>query len=200
MLGECGNMTDMEHAMDHEALEHLALGIRSCDRCPLHEGRTSAVPGEGACTAGVMLVGEAPGEKEDLGGRPFAGRSGEVLDKLLHQAGLEREQLFITSSVKCRPPKNRDPHKRELETCRETWLLAQIEALRPRRIVLLGRVAVRCLLGGTEPLSALRGRELAVQGRPAMATMHPAAALRFPKAREALGQDLAALARIVASG
>lgn len=181
--------------MDRQRLEALAQDIEKCRRCLLHMGRTCAVPGAGACTAGVALIGEAPGEQEDLSGRPFAGRSGVVLDQLLEDAGLTRGQLFITSSVKCRPPKNRNPHKRELEVCREAWLLPQLEALAPRLIVLMGRVAVRSLLGTEQKLAELRGQALTVMGWPAMVTMHPAAALRFPKARQALGEDLQQVAQ-----
>ena len=122
-------------------LEKLHDTIRHCTLCPLHETRTNAVPGEGPCDASVMLVGEAPGAKEDETGRPFVGRSGQLLVSLLEEIGLTREDVFITSILKSRPPKNRTPTQFEVNVCRP-YLEKQIELIKPRFIVLLGGVAI----------------------------------------------------------
>ncbi len=131
--------------MDREIEEKLRLissEISACRRCPLHRNRNRAVPGEGGFRRKILLIGEAPGAEEDRTGRPFAGRAGEVLDHLLASAGLSREDVFITSVLKCRPPKNRDPKPEELEACR-AWLDRQVEILRPRIIVPMGRFALK---------------------------------------------------------
>jgi uracil-DNA glycosylase family 4 len=128
-----------------QELRRLARGIRGCHKCRLCTGRTNAVPGEGDDDADVMLVGEGPGEVEDSQGRPFVGQSGRFLDGLLSEVGLPRELLLLTSSVKCRPPKNRTPRLDEIQTCRKAWLERQIVCVQPRWIVLLGRAAIRCV-------------------------------------------------------
>jgi DNA polymerase len=130
-----------------QALAELDGGIRRCVKCPLHQSRTHAVPGEGPPQAASMLVGEAPGEVEDRRGRPFVGPSGRFLTRLLEQNGLSRDDVFMTNSVKCRPPNNRFPHVKELETCKRHWLLRQIELIDPKLIVLLGRAPLRQLSG-----------------------------------------------------
>ncbi|WP_035104620.1 uracil-DNA glycosylase [Desulfohalovibrio reitneri] len=171
-------------------LESLARGIARCRACRLWETRTHAVPGEGPAEADIMLVGEGPGEAEDLSGRPFVGRTGEFLNRFLAERGIERSELFITSSVKCRPPSNRDPKPDEIETCREKWLLPQIEAIRPRVILLAGKAAVRSLAGWTGALGKAREMAFTVGGVPALATYHPTAAMRFPKPRAGLAEDI----------
>src|SRR5271155_3559954 len=119
------------------ALEELATEIRSCIKCPLHLSRKNAVPGEGPSDASVMIVGEAPGRNEDEQGRPFVGAAGRNLDDLLSEAGVSRGSVFITNTVKCRPPANRRPARSELDTC-HPYLRRQIEAIVPKVIVLLG--------------------------------------------------------------
>lgn len=171
-------------------LESLAHGIERCRKCPLAEHRQHAVPGEGPQEAAVMLVGEAPGAKEDETGRPFAGMAGTVLDQILEAAGWRRDELFVTSSVKCRPPDNRTPHAGELATCREAWLDPQIEALSPRVVVLLGRVAVRCVLGIDDPLAGVHGQAIERDGRRYVITYHPAGAMRGAERRRRMIADL----------
>lgn len=181
-----------------QALAHVAAQIRRCRRCPLHEGRRHAVPGEGDAGAHVMLVGEAPGAKEDESGRPFCGMSGRFLDGVLAEAGLRREDLFITSSVKCRPPGNRTPHAGELSTCLKLWLEPQIELLDPDLIVLLGRTPARQVLGDAGRLDDLHGRLRRRDGRRCLITYHPAAAMRFPGPRAAIRADFGKVARLLA--
>ena len=172
----------------HE-LAKLAEGIRICVKCPLYQSRTHAVPGEGAPHAAIMLVGEAPGQVEDSQGRPFVGPSGRFLIKLLEQNGLSREDVFITNSVKCRPPNNRFPHVKELEICKRSWLLRQIELVDPKVIVLLGRAPLRQLLGDQVTITQLHGQFLRKDGRLYLIQYHPAAALRSPEIRATMQQD-----------
>jgi DNA polymerase len=174
---------------------------RSCLRCPLSKGRTTVVFGEGSPTADLMVVGEGPGREEDLQGRPFVGRSGLLLDRLLlEELGVERSAVYIANVVKCRPPGNRDPLPEEIDACR-SWLETQLDLICPRVILTLGNFATRWLLGTAEGIRRLRGR-VYPSSRPGVVivpTYHPAAALRgggevlaemradFVRAKEALG-------------
>ncbi len=144
-----------------------------------------------------MLVGEAPGEKEDDEGRPFIGRSGKFLSQILTELGLARDQMFITSAVKCRPPKNRTPRPDELDICRDRWLDSQIDAIQPRVIVLLGGTPVRQLLDETTKLNELHGRVIKKDGRTYLITYHPAAAMRFPRIAAAMRKDLKKVRRLL---
>jgi DNA polymerase len=159
-------------------VEKVALG---CTLCPLAVGRTQVVFGEGDPHAGLMVVGEGPGREEDLQGRPFVGRSGQLLDKLLaEEAGLGRPEVYIANVVKCRPPNNRDPLPDEIASCRP-YLDQQVAAIAPAVVLTLGNFATRALLGTAEGITRLRGRTYPYPG-PSKAvvvpTFHPAAALR----------------------
>jgi uracil-DNA glycosylase family 4 len=159
-------------------LEKQALG---CTRCPLAAGRTQVVFGEGDPHARLMVVGEGPGREEDLQGRPFVGRSGQLLDRLLaEEAGLERRQVYIANVVKCRPPNNRDPLPDEIATCRP-YLDEQVALIGPAVVLTLGNFSTRALLGTTEGITRLRGRTYPYPGAAGTVvapTFHPAAALR----------------------
>ena len=168
-------------------LEDLHNDIRNCTLCPLHKTRTNAVPGEGSVTADVMFVGEAPGVKEDESGRPFVGRSGELLNSMIQEIGLSRDTVFITSILKSRPPKNRTPTKKEVKACRP-YLEKQIELIDPKIVVLLGGVAISSLIGPWK-LSEAHGKFYETDERTYFMTYHPAAALRFPKTRTAMRED-----------
>jgi uracil-DNA glycosylase family 4 len=161
-----------------EELYKLAEEIRRCTACPLWKGRTLAVPGEGNSQAKIMFVGEAPGAEEDRQGRPFVGRAGKLLDEMLKVAGLKREEVFITNCVKCRPPGNRNPKTAELKTCKK-WLDKQIDIIKPALIVLLGRVAVKNLLGEAR-IKDHNGKVIEKKNQRYFVTYHPAAAIRFP--------------------
>ncbi len=174
-------------------LNDLADQIRTCSACRLCHSRTHAVPGEGPSNARVMLIGEAPGATEDVQGRPFCGRSGRFLDELLAAVGLTRDQIFITSAVKCRPPKNRTPKDDETATCRQLWLDRQIELINPNIVVLLGRTPIRQLFGEKSGLAAIHGQLRPRDGRQYLLTYHPAAAMRFPAPRRAMIEDFVAL-------
>ena len=165
------------------SLELLARRIHNCVECPLHESRTTAVPGEGPVTARVMVIGEAPGRNEDQAGRPFIGAAGKYLDEVLRGSGFDRTDFFITNTVKCRPPENRVPRVREVETCTSLYLFKQLELINPPLVLLLGGVAVKKLLG-LKTVEEGRGRIIQQEGRKFICTYHPA--VRFYR------EDLAA--------
>jgi len=169
-----------------EELFKLAEGIRKCVACPLWKKRTLAVPGEGF--GKVMFIGESSGIEEDRLGRPFVGRSGKFLDEMLKAAGLRREKVFLTGAVKCHPPGNRNPTALELKTCRELWLEKQISIIKPKLIVVLGRIALKSLLGKRN-VNELHGKVVEKDGLRYFITYHPAAGMRFPKVRELMIKD-----------
>ncbi len=164
-------------------LEELAERIRVCTECPLHLSRTLAVPGAGKPTARIMIIGEAPGGKEDKTGQPFVGSAGRYLDHILKGTSFGREDFFITNIVKCRPAANRPPQALEIQTCTSLYLVRQIEVLNPRLILLLGAVAVKAMLG-VKSVEEVRGRVIEREGRKYLASYHPA--VRFYR------EDLAA--------
>lgn len=178
-------------------LHQISKQIHNCTLCPLHETRTTAVPGEGPGNAAIMFIGEAPGRQEDLTGRPFVGSAGKVLNRNLARAGIARSDVFVTNVVKCRPAGNRVPEPQEVQTCVGTYLERQIELIKPRVLCLLGGVAARALLGA-ERVSAARGKVVR-DGQVFYVTYHPAAAIRRPSWEEALSEDLREVRRLVDS-
>jgi DNA polymerase len=170
-------------------LSSIAEEIVVCTRCDLHKSRRRAVPGEGSGQAKIMLVGEAPGKEEDAQGRPFVGRSGKVLNEILAKVGLKRKELFITSVVKCRPPKNRTPRREEMDVCVQAHLRRQIEVISPTILCLLGGVAAKALLG-KERVSEIRGKVFRRGSETLLPTYHPAAAGRNRSWRYYLREDL----------
>lgn len=181
-----------------ETMHRLDEGIRVCVRCPLHASRTHAVPGEGPVPADVFVIGEAPGAREDKLGRPFVGPSGMILERSLETAGLRREDVYITSCVKCRPPNNRTPHKNELDVCQVTWLNRQIELVDPEVIVLLGKVAVQQVLKEERGIRETHGEVIQRDGRRYLLTYHPAVAFRVPETKESMKEDMTRLRQLVA--
>jgi len=151
--------------------------VGRCLRCGLGKTRNKAVFGEGEIKRGVMFIGEGPGANEDIQGRPFVGRAGKLLDKILASIGLKRKDVFITNIIKCRPPGNRDPKPDEVIAC-WPYLEEQIELLKPRVIVTLGSPASKTLLETSQGISRLRGRIHDYQGIPLIPTYHPAYLLR----------------------
>ncbi|HUR61945.1 MAG TPA: uracil-DNA glycosylase [Candidatus Thermoplasmatota archaeon] len=170
---------------DPVALEAVAARVRTCVLCGLCELRDRAVPGEGTGASGIMLVGEAPGRKEDESGRPFVGAAGKNLDLGLREAGIDRADCFVTSIVKCRPPKNRDPTPREKEACRP-YLLEQVRIVRPRVIVALGRHGLHGVMGDLPTdFANLAGTFIAgPEGVPVFVSLHPAAIIYRQKWKE----------------
>ena len=174
------------------ALERVAAAVRVCKRCPLSLQRTNAVPGEGAANPLVLVIGEGPGADEDRLARPFVGKSGQLLDKMLFSISLSREKnAYIANIVKCRPPGNRDPLPEEAAAC-FPFLEEQIEALRPKAILVVGRVAAKALLNSDEGINRLRGRFFDYRGIPLMATYHPSALLRTESLKRPAWEDLKA--------
>ncbi|MHB2027413.1 MAG: uracil-DNA glycosylase [Acidimicrobiales bacterium] len=174
--------------------------LLGCTRCELSRTRQRVVIGSGPHAAPLMVVGEAPGRHEDEGGEPFIGRSGQLFFRLLKEVvGLERGDCFVTNVVKCRPVNNRTPTQVEIATCRP-WLDAQLVDVAPRTIVTLGMTASRAVLGLREPMGQLHGRVVDVGDLRAVATYHPAAALRGgSRVLELMRDDLATVRQLVES-
>lgn len=168
-------------------IEKLNKKIRNCSKCPLWRKRSNVVPGEGPVNAKIIFIGEAPGREEDKTGKPFCGRAGKLLDKLFKDNNIKRETVFITSVIKCRPPKNRRPKKKELERC-HNWWQKQIEIINPQKIVILGKTAFDAVINLGE-LNDCRGRWLKIKNSFYLPTYHPAAGLRFPKIKKILEKD-----------
>ncbi|HJW12601.1 MAG TPA: uracil-DNA glycosylase, partial [Albitalea sp.] len=176
-------------SMDWPALREAVANCRACKLC---EGRRQTVFGVGHPRAHWMIVGEAPGEQEDIQGEPFVGKSGQLLDNMLRSIGLGRHapadgsaadparQVFIANTLKCRPPGNRNPEPEELAQC-EPFLVRQLELVQPKIILAMGRFAVQSLLRSTEPIGRLRGRVHHYHGVPLIVTYHPAYLLRNPE-------------------
>ncbi len=178
----------------HEPLSLLSLGakIRACRNCPLCNGRTNAVPGQGAEKPAVLVIGEGPGEEEDKQGLPFVGPAGQLLDKMLASIQLDRHvNCYIANTVKCRPPYNRDPSPTEAAACR-AFLDAQIHLLKPRMILAVGKVALRNLLAieGEFSLNKYRGKLFDLNGIPLCVTYHPSALLRNADFKRPAWEDL----------
>lgn len=174
------------------ALEVVADEVRDCTRCPLARRRTLAVPGEGNPRSDVLLVGEGPGAREDATGRPFVGPAGQLLDELLHAIGWEREDVFITNVVKCRPPGNRDPEPGEVAAC-APYLDRQERALDPAVVVTLGRHSLQRYLPGAR-IGAVHGSlRRSYSGLHIFPMYHPAAALHQASLRETLFRDMRGL-------
>lgn len=165
--------------------------IETCTACPLHASRTRAVAGVGNRGADLLVIGEAPGAEEDRRGEPFVGRSGRLLDEMLRAIGLDRETVYITNVVKSRPPDNRDPKPDEIAAC-EGYLSRQIELIRPKVILAVGRIAGQSLLRTTETLGRLRGRwhHYGPRETPLLVTYHPAYLLRKPIGKRDAWADL----------
>jgi DNA polymerase len=176
-------------------LEEIAAEVHACRACPLGAGRTNAVPGEGVKNPLVLVIGEGPGQDEDRTGRPFVGRAGQLLDKMLAAIDLRRqENCFIANVVKCRPPENRDPAPMEALACRP-FLDRQIACLRPRMIFCVGKVAANLLLGNEEwaAIGSLRSRFFEYPAEPPvplLATYHPSALLRNENLKRPAWEDL----------
>jgi uracil-DNA glycosylase family 4 len=184
-----------------EQLVELYREVSTCTRCPLHETRTKAVFGAGNADAELMFVGEAPGAEEDRQGLPFVGRAGQLLNQLLEEVGLSREQVFIANVLKSRPPGNRDPLPAEIAAC-EPYLFEQVRLIEPKVVCTLGNFATKLLSGsqvgitkvrGTPQLHTLGGRAVFL-----LPLLHPAAALRTPAMKETLRADLATVPGLLA--
>ncbi len=171
-----------------EEIKKIEERIKVCTLCRLHLNRRNAVPGEGNYKAEIMIIGEAPGEEEDKQAKPFVGRAGKILNKMLERIGIKREEVYITNVVKCRPPGNREPLDDEAKICMENYLFRQIELISPKIILLLGSIATKHLLG-IKNVSDAREKLIEKDKRVYFATYHPAVALYNPKKEEDLKKD-----------
>jgi uracil-DNA glycosylase family 4 len=186
-----------------EQLKAVYEHAMGCTRCPLHQTRTKVVFGAGDADADLMFVGEAPGANEDQQGVPFVGQAGKLLEKLLAEIGLDRSQVFICNTVKCRPPDNRDPHPNEIESCHD-YLRRQVELIEPKVICTLGNFATKLLRADTTGISRLHGQlEVRTIGTRAIRLYplyHPAAALYAPSTLELLRADFMRIPELLALG
>jgi DNA polymerase len=186
-----------------ELLKAVYEEARVCERCALHQTRTQVVFGNGNADADLMFIGEAPGANEDRIGLPFVGQAGKLLDKLLGEIGLERVDVFVINTLKCRPPDNRDPHPKEIEACNE-YLMAQVELIEPTVICTLGNFSTKLLRADTTGISRLHGKEeTRVIGARAVRLYplyHPAAALYTPSTLESLRADFHRIPELLALG
>lgn len=182
-------------AVSQMDLHQIAHAVHNCTRCPLHGGRTRAVPGEGPPKADIMLIGEGPGFYEDKQARPFVGASGKFLEQLLNDIGYQRPEVFIANVVKCRPPGNRDPEPEELTACKD-YLDRQIELVDPKVIVTLGRYSMYLYFPGAS-ISKVHGQLKRVGNRLIVPMFHPAAALHQPRWRPQITEDFAKLPQLI---
>lgn len=170
------------------ALKKLRDEIGDCQRCKLSKGRKNIVFGEGSIDAEIMFIGEGPGEDEDIQGRPFVGKAGRLLTKLIEKMGFKREDVYIGNIVKCRPPFNRDPEEDEINAC-SPFIRKQAEIISPKVIVSLGRISTQTLIGLKIPIGKLRGKFYQFEDIPLMPTFHPSYLLRNPKDKWLVWED-----------
>jgi uracil-DNA glycosylase family 4 len=181
--------TAVEQQSNRDQLIKFYYEIKDCQKCELAKNRTSLVFGGGNPDSKIMLIGEAPGFYEDREGKPFVGKAGQLLDKILNAIQLSRDKIFITNVVKCRPPENRDPLPAECEAC-NFILKRQLEIMEPKFILILGRVAASVLLKTEGSIANLRGKVYQVFGAQAVVTYHPAALLRNADLKRSTWEDV----------
>ncbi|HPF08516.1 MAG TPA: uracil-DNA glycosylase [Candidatus Cloacimonadota bacterium] len=170
-------------------LAELANRYADCQKCPLSAGRIKLVYGEGNPDASIMLIGEGPGEQENLSGRPFVGAAGQLLDKMLAAIDIQRKDIYIANIVKCRPPGNRNPDANERLACMP-YLIEQMEIIQPKVLLIMGLVAAQSLLSNSETLGWHRDKTHEFMGIPAYVSYHPAALLRNPNWKRPAWEDL----------
>lgn len=180
-----------------DAMAALEAEVKTCRQCNLCQGRTHAVPGEGDPQSVILFIGEGPGADEDAQGRPFVGRSGQLLTRMLERVGIDRARVYITNVVKCRPPGNRDPLPPEIKAC-QAYLARQIDIINPRIVVTLGRFSMQRWFPG-ERITRIQGKIRNIgQGRCAIPLFHPAAVLRDPGKMAAYERLFARLPELIA--
>jgi uracil-DNA glycosylase family 4 len=189
LFGDITPQDDLSLGRPGETFEDIRADVGECVRCPLHQGRQHIVHTEGNTTARLMFVGEAPGADEDASGRPFVGRAGQLLNKIIEAIGLKREDVLIGNVNRCRPPGNRTPTTEEARTCKP-FLLREINIARPDVIVVLGNTAMKNLLDTKEGITRLRGEFQDYRGIKVMPTFHPAYLLRDPSKKREVWDDM----------
>jgi uracil-DNA glycosylase family 4 len=172
-----------------QTLAEIRKELGDCRRCKLHRTRRTIVFGEGNEKAKLMLIGEGPGYDEDVRGRPFVGKAGQLLTKIIQSIHLEREEVYITNIIKCRPPQNRNPEPDEIQSC-HPFLQKQIQSIQPKMICALGTFAAQTLLSTNAKITALRGRFFDLGGIKVLPTYHPAYLLRNPERKREVWEDM----------
>jgi len=185
-----GFSSNEENYIMPEKLQELEKMVLNCHLCNLSKSRTNVVFGEGNPKAKIIFIGEAPGREEDLHGKPFVGRSGEILTKMIENVlNMKREEVYIANIIKCRPPQNRNPEIEEVEACKP-YLLKQIQIIKPEIIVVLGAVAFKSLLNNETPITKARGNLYDFNGIKVIPTFHPSYLLRNPSKKKEAFIDL----------
>ena len=177
-------------------LEDVRKELGDCKRCKLHRGRKTIVFGEGNEKATLMLIGEGPGYDEDVQGRPFVGRAGQLLTKILQSINLPREEVYIANIIKCRPPQNRNPEPDEIQSC-SPFLMKQIRVIQPKIICALGTFSAQTLLKTDVKISALRGKLFDLEGIKVIPTYHPAFLLRNSERKREVWEDMKKIAELL---
>jgi uracil-DNA glycosylase family 4 len=177
-------------------LEEVRKELGDCKRCKLHRTRRTIVFGEGNERATLMFIGEGPGYDEDVQGRPFVGKAGQLLTKIIESINLSREEVYIANIVKCRPPQNRNPEPDEIEIC-NPFLMKQIRVIQPKIICALGTFAAQTLLKTDTKISALRGKSFDLEGSKVIPTYHPAFLLRNPERKREVWEDMKKIAELI---
>lgn len=170
--------------------------LENCTRCKLHRSRKTIVFGEGNAEATLMFIGEGPGYDEDVQGRPFVGKAGQLLTKIIESIHLSREEVYIANIVKCRPPQNRNPEPDEIGSC-NSFLMKQIRSIRPKIICALGTFSAQTLLNTATKITALRGRVFELEGIKVIPTYHPAYLLRNPERKKEVWEDMKKIAEFL---
>ena len=185
---------------EKDNLDDLDILVKKCKKCNLYKTRNNTVFGEGSHNSDIMIIGEAPGKEEDDSGKPFIGRAGKLLTEFLKSISLDRRSVFITNIVKCRPPENRNPEMTEIKSCSD-YLDQQIAFIKPRVLVLLGKIAANRMLGEDKPISELRLKKFFVEKYdiPLIVFYHPAYILRSPLQKKKVWDDLQYLKTIIGS-
>jgi uracil-DNA glycosylase family 4 len=193
-----GSQIDSEKTVPSEnlTLADVRKELGDCKRCKLHQSRRTIVFGEGNERAGLMLIGEAPGYDEDVQGRPFVGKAGQLLTKILQSINLSREEVYIANIIKCRPPQNRNPEPDEILIC-NPFLGKQITTVRPRIICALGSFSAQTLLKTDTKITALRGKLFDLEGITVIPTYHPAFLLRNPERKREVWEDMKKIAELM---
>ena len=180
-----------------QTLDEIRRELGDCRRCKLHRTRSTIVFGEGNEKAKLMFIGEGPGYDEDVQGRPFVGKAGQLLTKIIQSIHLQREEVYITNIIKCRPPQNRNPESDEIQSC-HPFLQKQIQSIQPKMICALGTFAAQTLLSTDAKITSLRGRVFELSGIKVLPTYHPAYLLRNPERKREVWEDMKQISRCMA--
>tara|TARA_B100001778_G_C18510233_1_gene593846 strand:+ start:345 stop:1001 length:657 start_codon:yes stop_codon:yes gene_type:complete len=184
--------------LSSKSLDDIAISVENCVKCELSKTRKRTVFGDGSPNSKIMIIGEAPGKEEDEKGKPFIGRAGKLLDSILKSINLNRDLVYITNTIKCRPPENRNPMNEEIQSCAE-FLDKQIKIIKPKVLVLLGKIAANNLLAIDKPMAELRQKKFFIErfDVPILVFYHPAYILRSPLKKSQVWEDLKYLKNII---